>query len=41
MGLIKNLSKKVLKIAVIYASKQIVSKVAGKVVEVAAKRKAK
>lgn len=41
MGIIRNLTKKALKIAVIYTIKQVVSKVAGKVVEVVAKGKSK
>lgn len=41
MGIIRGLAKKTFKIAVIYAGKQAVSKVAGKVVEVLAKRKSK
>ena len=41
MGMIKNLTKKALKIAVIYATRQVVARVAGKVAEVVAKRKVK
>lgn len=41
MGMIRGLAKKTFKIAVIYVSKQVISKVAGKVVEVLAKRKLK
>jgi len=41
MGMIRNLAKKAFKVAVIYASKQVVSKAAGKVVEVVVKRKVK
>lgn len=41
MGMIRSLAKKTFKVAVIYASKQVVSKVAGKMAEVLAKRKLK
>lgn len=41
MGIIRNIAKKALKVAVIYGSKQVVSKVAEKVAQVVAKRKAK
>lgn len=41
MGIIRNMTKKAFKIAVIYVSKQVVSKAAGKVVEVVARRKVK
>ncbi len=39
--MIRSLAKKALKIAVIYASRKVVSKVAGKVVEVVAKNRMK
>jgi hypothetical protein len=40
MGIIRNIAKKALKVAVIYTSKKVISKIAGKVVEAAANRKA-
>ncbi len=41
MNILKNLTKKVLGIAVIYVSRKMVSKVAGKVAEVLVKEKVK
>jgi len=41
MGTIRSLAKKAVKVAVIYVSKKVVSKVAGKVVEVVAKNRKK
>jgi hypothetical protein len=40
MGIIRDFAKKALKVAVIYTGKKVVSKIAGKVVEMAAKRRA-
>jgi hypothetical protein len=39
MGRIRNIAKKALVVAVLYAGKRVAVKVAGKVAEIAAKRK--
>lgn len=40
MGMIRNITKKALVVAVLYAGKRVAAKAAGKVAEIAAKKKA-